>query len=87
MTLKMGTFTVMVPVYEWMKSESDPSKQLLLNYLEDIAESMDFRNQATAAAMQDSPSLWFTFASEEDANDFHYAINTLYNLGGWLSND
>lgn len=81
------TFTIGVPVYEWMKSEKPASKALLLSYLEDIAESMEFRNTVTACAIQNAPMLWFTFASEEDAKDFQYLINELYNHGGWLAND
>lgn len=80
---KMETFTVVVHVYAWMHSESDASKQLLLSYLEDFASGMDFRNHATACALAESPTLWFTFCTEPDANDFKTAIENLYRIGGW----
>jgi len=87
MTLKMQTFTIAVPVIEWMKSEQKASTLLLMSYLEDISESLEFRNTATACALDHAPMLWFTFASEDDANDFQTVINEIYNLGGWLIND
>jgi len=87
MTLKMQTFTVAVAVYEWMHTEQKASALLLLSYLEDIAESLEFRNTATACALQSEPMIWFTFSSEEDANDFQTVIESIYNLGGWLAYD
>lgn len=78
MFAKMDTFTVVVHVYPWMKSESEASKQLLLAYLVDLGESMEFRNHVIAAALTTSPTLWFTFVSEEDAKDFRYVVELLY---------
>lgn len=83
----METFTVVVHVYAWMHSESDASKQLLLAYLTDIADSLEFRNHATAAALVTSPTLWFTFVCEDDAKDFRAVIEQIYKIGGWLAND
>lgn len=83
MTAKMETFTVVVHVYEWMHSESEASKTMLLAYLEDIAESLSFRNHATACALASAPVLWFTFCAEEDANDFRTCIDKIYQIEGW----
>lgn len=81
------TFTVTIDVFAWMQSTSDASKQLLLAYLEDLSSSMDFRHVATAAAISSTPTLWFTFADEDDAADFEHMIDMLYRAGGWLVND
>lgn len=81
------TFTVSVDVFQWMKSTSEASKLMLCTYLEDVAESLDFRQAATACALHSQATLWFTFANEHDAADFRAVIDQIYNLGGWLIND
>jgi hypothetical protein len=86
-TAQMVTFTVVVYVYQWMHSESHESKELLLMFLEDIAEGMDFVNHPTAAALDTAPVLWFTFTTEKDAVHFRSELEDLYNGGGWLIND
>jgi hypothetical protein len=86
-TAQTVTFTVVVWVYQWMHSESEESKELLLMFLVDIAESMGFVNHATAAALGTAPVLWFTFVTEKDASKFRNELEDLYNGGGWLTND
>lgn len=79
------TFTVAIDIHTWMHSTSDASGALLLSYLTDLSEGLDFRYPVTACKLDSRPTLWFTFMDETDKNLFMDIVEKLWRQGGWLN--
>lgn len=83
----LKTFTLCIPVGDWLPGSGDLPKRVLCNYLEDVASGMDFRGPASACALESENTLWFTFIYEQDFEMFRQEVSDIWNQGEWLIHD
>ena len=81
---KFVTYTVRVDCKEWLHGSSEPTKNLLLSFLVDIASGLDLHGTQTACALDNDTALWFTFSRDEDRQQFETALEEIWQ-DHWLA--
>ena len=79
------THTTKINVQAWMHSVSKESRDLLLAFLVDCIEPLDFLGQVTGCAMESVNEVWFTFDYGTDEQKFLKMVEEIWSNGQWLA--
>lgn len=76
--LTRPVYTIEVDVKRWLHGSTEPTKNLLLSFLVDVAQSQDFEGLTTACALESLPVLWFSFSMDSDRQKFETILEEIW---------